>query len=635
LEFQAKLGKTSLEFQAKLGLKIPFEFQAKPYLALNSRYRFNSKLPKQRLPLKHHLHTLFTNAIAHLQTIGKLPPNLPLETVRIERSREKLHGDFACNAAMVLAKAGKMRPRDLAAQLLEQLPTQEKFIAHIEIAGPGFINIFLTPAAYYTTIDEALHAKEHFGENQLGKGQTVHIEFVSANPTGPLHVGHGRGAAYGMALSNLLTAANYQVFREYYVNDAGRQMDILATSVWLRYLELGGQTVAFPAKGYQGDYIWDIAASLHREHGNTFHHPTDQVWQNLPADNQPDEHESHIDALIERCKHLLGDTAYQQIFQRSLNVILDDIRQDLEQFGVIYDNWFFESTLTANNSVRQAIERLKTAGHTYEQDGALWFRSTAFGDEKDRVMIRDNGQLTYFATDIAYHLNKLERGYHRLINIWGADHHGYFPRVKAAIMALNAPAERLTVLLVQFVTLYRGAERAQMSTRSGEYITLRQLRNEVGRDAARFFYVERKSEQHLDFDLELATSQKNDNPVYYVQYAHARIASIFRELRERQWEWQHHSANLAWLTTPHEQALLITVSRYPEVVELATLAHEPHQITYYLRELAQDFHTYYNEHKILVAESELRNARLSLCAVVKQILINGLKIIGVSAPEVM
>ncbi len=339
--------------------------------------------------------------------------------------------------------------------------------------------------------------------------------------------------------------------------------------------------------------------------------------------------------LIERSKQLLGEVHYQQVFQRGLTLILEDIRRDLEQFGVMYDEWFAESSLTATNTVHRAIAQLQAQGHIYKQDGALWFRSSAFGDEKDRVVVRDNGQLTYFASDIAYHLNKLERGFDQLINIWGADHHGYIARVKAAITALGADAQRLTILLVQFATLYRGQERLQMSTRSGEFVTLRELREEVGRDAARFFYIQRKSEQHLDFDLDLAKSQVNANPVYYIQYAHARIASVFRELAEKNLHWNYTIATLTPLQNPYEQALLVTVSRYPEVIEQAAQVYEPHQLTYYLIDLAKDFHTYYNEVKFLVADDELRNARLSLIAAVQQVLRNGLTMIGVSAPEVM
>jgi len=579
--------------------------------------------------LKQYLHKLFTHALLQ----AEISKDMVVE-FRIERTRDARHGDFACNAAMVLAKAARMRPRDLAARIIEQLPTDEPSIAKVEIAGPGFINVFLTQQAYRAVIGDILTAQAAYGRSQVGAGQSVMIEFVSANPTGPLHVGHGRGAAYGAALANLLTAAGFNVHKEYYVNDAGRQMDILAVSVWLRYLDLCGETVAFPSNGYQGDYVWDIAASLHREHGEALRQSATTVFKNIPADvDQGGDKELHIDALIERSQQLLGDASYRLVFQRALDVIIKDIRHDLEQFGVVYEAWFSESSL----SDTRAIDQLKAGGHTYMQDGALWFRSSAFGDEKDRVVVRENGQFTYFASDIAYHLNKLERGFDHLINIWGADHHGYVARVKAAMMALGADAERLTVLLVQFATLYRGKERLQMSTRSGEFVTLRELREEVGRDAARFFYIQRKSEQHLNFDLELAKSNSKNNPVYYIQYAHTRIAGVFRELSEKNLVWHHDKARLERLESKYEQAVLVTLLRYPEVIEMAAGAYEPHQLTYYLHDLADVFHTFYDApgHKVLIEDDELRNARLSLIAAVQQVLRNGLTIIGVSAPEVM
>jgi arginyl-tRNA synthetase len=587
--------------------------------------------------VKLHLHTLFTQALAQMQATGVIPKDITCE-IQLERTRDSRHGDFACNMAMLLAKTVGMRPRDLANLIIKQLPVADALIAKVEVAGPGFINVFISTRAYHTIIDNILMGKETYGQSAMGAGQSVIIEFVSANPTGPLHVGHGRGAAYGAALANLLTVAGYQVHREYYVNDAGRQMDILATSVWLRYLELCGETTKFPSNGYQGDYVWDIAANLHREHHTALHRPIHEIFENiLPDVDAGGDKELHIDALIERAKQLLGEVAYRHVFQEALQVILEDIRRDLEAFGVVYDEWFSEASLTAttNNMVQKTIAQLTAAGHLYEQEGAWWFRSSAFGDEKDRVVVRENGQFTYFASDIAYHLNKLERGFDLMVNIWGADHHGYIARVKAAITALGADPQRLTVLLVQFATLYRGQERLQMSTRSGEFVTLRELREEVGRDAARFFYVQRRSEQHLNFDLELAKSQSLENPVYYIQYAHARIASVFRCLSDQQRVWNHRLTALQRLDTAQEQALVVTLVRYPEVIESAAQTYEPHQLTYYLREVAQQFHVCYDAHKILVEDEELRNARLSLLAATQQVLRNGLSIIGVSAPEVM
>ncbi|MGD2083427.1 MAG: arginine--tRNA ligase, partial [Chromatiales bacterium] len=521
--------------------------------------------------------------------------------------------------------------------IVAALPASDR-VARVEIAGPGFINFTLAQSAYRALVPEILREGPAFGRSRLGAGRRVQVEFVSANPTGPLHVGHGRGAAYGAVVADLLEAVGFEVHREYYVNDAGRQMDILASSVWLRYLELCGDEIPFPSNGYRGDYVWDIAATLHREHGDDYRHPAREVAEGLPADERAGgDKEAHIDALIERSKALLGANRYRYVFELALNTILDDIRDDLEHFGVTYDQWFSERSLVESGAVAKAVERLRHAGHLYESGGALWFRSTAFGDEKDRVVVRENGQATYFASDIAYHLGKMERGFERVIDVWGADHHGYVPRVKAALEALGDDASRLDVLLVQFANLYRGGEKVQMSTRSGEFVTLRQLRKEVGRDAARFFYVMRRCEQHLDFDLDLAKSQSADNPVYYVQYAHARVCSVLRQAAERGMEVEPSAgaANLELLQAEHEQALLKTLSRYPEVVEQAAVGEEPHQLVHHLRELANDFHTYYNAHQFLVENAALRDARIKLILAARQVLRSGLNLLGVSAPESM
>jgi arginyl-tRNA synthetase len=586
--------------------------------------------------VKEHLEHLLADAIARLQASGELPADLA-PNVMVERTRDRAHGDFASNLALTLAKPARARPRDIAGMLVGALRTGEQ-IVKVEIAGPGFINFFLGPAAWHGVIADIARAGADYGRSQLGAGKRVQVEFVSANPTGPLHVGHGRGAAYGAAVADLLAAVGYQVHREYYVNDAGRQMDILAASVYLRYLELCGAEVTFPANGYQGDYVWDIGATLHREHGGRLQHPVMDVFAGVPPDEPAGgDKEAHIDALITSIRTLLGDSDYRLVFDAGLDAILNNIRQDLKEFGVEYDDWFSERSLTESSAVEVAIERLKASGHTYEKNGALWFRSTDYGDEKDRVIVRDNGQTTYFASDIAYHANKLERGYDRVIDIWGADHHGYVPRVKAALTALGDDPERLDVLLVQFAVLYRGGEKVQMSTRSGEFVTLRELRHEVGNDAARYFYVMRKCEQHMDFDLDLARSQSNDNPVYYVQYAHARIISVFRQLLEKglRHDPAEGQAQLARLTEDHELELMINLSRYPEVIEAAAVNHEPHLLTHYLRELANDFHTYYNAHTFLVEDSTVRNARLELIDATRQIIANGLGLLGVSAPDSM
>ncbi|MDX1823087.1 MAG: arginine--tRNA ligase [Thiohalomonadales bacterium] len=586
--------------------------------------------------MKSRLSDLVATAIVRLQQDGSLPADLDLN-IQIERTRDSSHGDFACNIALLLAKPVKAKPRDLAEKIVATLPACDE-VEKVEIAGPGFINFFLNPDAISAVIPAILEAGEAFGHSTIGNDKKVQVEFVSANPTGPLHVGHGRGAAYGAAVADLLAAAGFEVHREYYVNDAGRQMDILAASVWLRYLELCGEELPFPSNGYKGDYVWDIAAKLHRENGEKFRHAWQVVQGSLPPD-EPDggDKEAYIDAVIGQARNYLGEEDYRFVFDTGLNYILDDIRDDLMQFGVVYEEWFSERSLTHSGAVTRAIERLRESGHAYEKGGALWFRSSDFGDEKDRVLVRDNGQSTYFASDIAYHMDKLERGFDRVIDVWGADHHGYVPRVKAALTALGDNADKLDVLLVQFAILYRGGEKAQMSTRSGEFVTLRQLRKEVGSDAARFFYVMRKCEQHLDFDLDLAKSQSNDNPMYYIQYAHARVCSVFRQLLEKALSYDETQglASLSRLDEAHEQALLTRLSRYPEVIETAALNHEPHQLAHYLRELANDFHTYYNAHQFLVENAALRNARLSLISAVRQVIANGLALLGVSAPEAM
>lgn len=586
--------------------------------------------------MKTHLQLLISQALQGLQQQGQLPADL-VPQVHLERTRDRTHGDFASNIAMTLAKIARRKPPDLAEQIVAALPASDH-VARVEVAGPGFINFFLAPTAFHATISEILVWGEAYGRSDLGGGRQVQVEFVSANPTGPLHVGHGRGAAFGATVANLLEAVGFQVHREYYVNDAGRQMDILAASVWLRYLELCGEHIFFPSNGYRGNYVRAIAALLHQEHGDAYAIPAADVIAGLPLDEPyGGDKETHIDTLIERTKTLLGDNHYRYVFELGLNNILDDIRQDLKEFGVEYQAWYSERSLSDRGLIDKAIEQLQTAGQLYEKDGALWFRSSAFGDEKDRVVQRENAQTTYFASDIAYHLDKFERGFEWVIDIWGADHHGYVPRVKAAIQALGLDPAQLEVLLVQFAILYRSGVRVPMSTRSGEFVTLRELRREVGNDAARFFYVMRKNDQHLDFDLDLAKAQSNDNPLYYIQYAHARVCSVFRQREDKglHRDPARGEANLELLTEPHEDALMVTLSRYPEVVEAAALNHAPHQLAHYLRELANAFHIYYNAHTFLVEDADLRDARLNLIEAVRQIVNNGLTLLGVSAPEAM
>ncbi len=586
--------------------------------------------------MKQKIEELIQQAVDTLKADGIIGLEI-IPHITIERTRDPQHGDFASNLALALAKPAKANPRQLAEKIIAALPRHEA-IMKVELAGPGFINFFINPNSQYQIVSQIHKEGREFGLSAIGAGKKVQVEFVSANPTGPLHVGHGRGAAYGSVVADLLEAAGFEVHREYYVNDAGRQMDILATSIWLRYLEECGELVHFPSNGYRGDYVREIAWDIHKNANNDYRRPIELVLENIPADEpQGGDKEAHIDALIERTKTLLGPSLYRDFFQIGLDNILDDIKVDLKEFGVDYQHWFSERQLMDDGSVEQALERLRAGGHLYEQEGATWFASSKLGDEKDRVVVRENGQFTYFASDIAYHMNKLDRGFDHIIDIWGADHHGYVPRVRAAIQALGADESKLKVLLVQFAVLYRGEERVQMSTRSGEFVTLRQLRNEVGKDAARFFYVMRRSEQHMDFDLKLATSKSNENPVFYVQYAHARVCSVFRQLDEKGWERNLllGMESLAKLTEDHEIALLGTLARYPEVLERAALQYEPHQLIHYLRDLAHEFHTYYNAHQFLVDDASLRDARLNLVSAVKQVLANGLGLLSINAPESM
>jgi arginyl-tRNA synthetase len=586
--------------------------------------------------LKAQLIKIIQTALTDLIQQEKLP-ELDLPEIQIERTKDKLHGDFACNIAMMLAKSAKMNPRQIATLLVEAMKDVD-FITKIDVAGPGFINFFLSAESAQQVVKDVLAFGDKFGRSQVGNGKRVQVEFVSANPTGPLHVGHGRGAAYGSVVSSLLVAAGFDVHREYYVNDAGRQMDILATSVWLRYLDACGEQFTFPSNAYKGDYVLDIAASLKADKGELFRHPASEIFADVPLDEpQGGDKELHIDALTNKAKALLGETGYRQLFDLGLNSILADIRADLADFGTDYDEWFSERSLMDSGVVDQAIETLKNSKALYEKDGAWWFRSTDYGDEKDRVVVRDNGQTTYFASDIAYHLNKFNRGFDTVIDIWGSDHHGYVPRVKASLEAMNQNPDRLKVLLVQFAVLYRGTEKVAMSTRSGDFVTLRELREEVGKDAARFFYVLRGADQHMDFDLELAKTQSTDNPVYYVQYAYARVCSVFRQLDERglAWDKTQGELHLNRLVEEHEQALLTALARYPEVIESSALNHTPHILAHYLMDLSRDFHTYYNAHHFIIDDLELSQARLTLVSAVKQVIYNGLTVMGISTPETM
>ncbi len=582
--------------------------------------------------MKKQLQALLDQSLRVLESEGMVIA-IKKDDIKIEYGRDPSHGDFASNLAMVLAKTCNCNPRELANRITENLPKSD-LIKRTEIAGPGFINFFLNQNSYQSVVLDILEKGDTYGNSKIGDNQSTLIEFVSANPTGPLHIGHGRGAAYGAAIANLLKKTGFNIHCEYYVNDSGRQMDILTVSTWIRYLQQHDKEICFPESAYKGNYIIDIAADLKDKHANKFVTPHKDILDLLDTKEEAD---IKIDKLIKHCASVLGEKNYRLILETCLDSILSSIKNDLNEFGVEFNNWYSEYSLLKNNLVNQCIAKLNDKSWVYQKDGAKWFRSSKLGDEKDRVLVRENGQKTYFASDIAYHLSKFERGYKKIINIWGADHHGYIERVKASMKALDYPPEAITILLVQFATLFRGKEKLQMSTRSGEFITLKELIKEVGKDAARFFYIMRKNEQHLDFDLELAKSESNDNPVYYIQYAHARICSVFRQMNEKGYAFFQSKklSDLSTLVEDHEIKLLRSLAKYPGVIENAAVSFEPHQLAYYLKDLANDFHAYYNVNQFLVEDDLIRNARLSLIDATRQVIRNGLLQLGVSSPEEM
>lgn len=601
------------------------------------------------------LASLFDEAVQTLKNDGTLPADWQNNS-HITRTKDASHGDLASNIALIAAKAAKTNPRALAEKIVSALPENQD-IRQVEIAGPGFINVFLNFGAKFAVLDDIFERQDKFGLSDEFKGQKLQVEFVSANPTSSLHVGHGRGAAFGMSVANLLEAVGYEVTREYYVNDAGRQMDILAISTYLRYLEANGESVQFPVNGYQGDYVREIAKTLKVQHGDSYVHSFSQIAKDVPedavveikADGEKElisgNKEAHIDGLIANGKALLGE-AYELVLNAALSGILADIKEDLNDFGVRYDCWFSEKSIA--DEIEPALQILDEKGYLYKKDGNTWFRSTDFGDEKDRVVRRANGQTTYFASDIAYHKNKFDRGFDKVIDVLGADHHGYVARVRAALLALGIEDSRLDVILVQFVALWRGDEKIQMSSRSGKFVTLRELREEVGNDAARFYYVARKPEVHVDFDLELAKSQSKDNQVYYIQYAHARICQVLERLQasglvvdDAIGEQQQHL-----LTASSEDELTKLLSGYPATLRRAATGYEPHVLTNYLKELAALFHGWYDTNRILPmsltsgavpsqSELDLMQARLRLSKAVRQVLANGLGLLGLSAPSSM
>ena len=554
--------------------------------------------------MKKVLVALLERAIRAGVEAGLLPATAP-PSIEVELTKDPGHGDYASNVAMILASQVRKNPREIAGVLLQRIEDTEGFLEKIEIAGPGFMNFFIREGVLNRFLVDVEREGERYGSSDLGKGGRVQVEFVSANPTGPLHIGHARGAVVGDVMANILAAVGYRVSREYYINDMGNQMNNLGQSVFLRYRELLGEKIEFPEGCYRGDYIRDLAAELLKRDGKRY-----------------------LDMDAEEVIRLFTDYAG--------SAILGGIKEDLRAFGVVFDLYFSERELYREDGVGMLLQALQDKGFIYREGDALWFRTTAFGDEKDRVVIRQNGAPTYFAADIAYHRNKFLRGFETVIDIWGADHHGYIPRMSAAVQALGYEKEALKVILVQLVNLLREGKPVAMSTRSGEFVTLREVVDEVGKDAARYNFLMRRSDSHLDFDLELAKRQSNENPVYYVQYAHARICSIIRMAAERGIEMPAFGqADPGLLKLPEEIDLIKTITRFPEVVEGAALTLEPHRLTFYLNDLAAGFHSYYNKNKVISDDGALTAARLFLVKSVLTVLKNALKMLGVSAPEKM
>ena len=583
--------------------------------------------------------TTALQVVARAQKIEEEQLTLPLE---LGRCKNPAHGDYSSNVAMQYAKTFQMNPRQFAEALIAALPAHPG-IASVEIAGPGFINIRLASGSDSAVLETIVREGTAYGRHQAAHPQKILLEFVSANPTGPLHVGHGRGAAYGATLANILRANGHHVDNEYYVNDAGRQMDILALSVYWRYMQICGSDRALPQGIYQGDYVVDIAREHYARYGDK-HYRAPESW--VPAHPaewsaeaiEKGERDTWIDAAIAALKQTLGDADYRAVFDAGLDAEVADIRADLQEFGVTFNRWYSERSLFTDGRIAEMLDVLRARGYLYEKDGAQWFRASDFGDEKDRVVTRENGITTYFASDIAYHYDKYQRGYDRMIDIFGADHHGYMARVRASLAALGLAPEKLDITLVQFAVLYKDGAKMQMSTRSGQFVTLRDLRAQVGSDAARFFYVMRKPEQHLDFDLDLATSHSKDNPYYYVQYAHARTSRVLERAQEEGFPFDAQTAlaQREHLTEPEEKTLLRELARYPDTIAAAGAQMAGHLIVNYLKDLAGAWHQYYDAgHKVLHEDAALRDARLLLTHAVRQVLRNGLDIIGVAARERM
>ncbi len=547
---------------------------------------------------------ILSQAIDRAKTSGAIQaasvPHLILEVPKDESK-----GDYATTIAMSMASLEKKPPRTIAQAIVGCIDDKDGIIGRIEIAGPGYINFFLKADKWLETLKNVIGKGDAYGLAEIGRGKTVQVEFVSANPTGPLHIGHGRGAAFGDSLANLLKCAGYSIQKEYYINDVGKQMETLGRSTWLRYKQAFDPEVPFMDDGYKGDYIRDIAKGVITE--------ARDKYLTIPEDEA-------VPFFVKYAK----------------DNILEGIRKDLEDFGVLFDEWFSEKGLYDSGEVEDILTQLKEKGFIFEQEGALWLNTTQFGDDKDRVVVRANKQKTYFASDIAYHQNKMKRDFDFIVDIWGSDHHGYEPRMKAGIQCLGNPAERLRVILVQFVTLLREGKPVSMSTRSGEFVTLREVIDEVGKDAARFMFLTRRSDSHLDFDLELVKKESAENPVYYVQYAHARIVNIFRQAEERGIPAPSaDNTDLSQLTLPEEIRMIRLIASYPDLIEASAQALEPHRITFYIQELATALHNYYFHHRVITDDRKLTEARLILIQGVKQVLKSGLAIIGVSAPERM
>ena len=554
--------------------------------------------------MKQKIIDLITKASQTAHQKGDLP-SAEIPEIEVDEPKIRDHGDFSTNIAMVMASVQKRAPRKIAEAIAGHFQDSQELIEKTEIAGPGFINFFIKPSAWHTVLREIHEADTAYGATDIGKGQKFQVEYVSSNPTGPLHVGHGRGAAVGDAVANILSSCGYDVQKEYYINDSGRQIRTLGQSVFLRYQELLGRKVSFPDECYQGDYIRDLAADIKTLKGETLL-------------SQPED-----DAIMQCARYAAGK-------------ILDGMRDDLKQFGVEFDCWFSEQSLYDSGRVDEILKKFRKQKIVYEKDGALWFKTSDFGDEKDRVVVKANGETTYFASDIAYHQDKYDRGFERVVDVWGADHHGYIPRMKAAIEASGHRRDQFDVILVQLVNLLRAGEPVAMSTRAGKFETLRDVINEVGRDAARFIFLTRHYESALDFDLEVAKQKTNDNPVYYVQYVHARISSILRKGNDRgagDISWDDKA--VACLEEPEEIDLIKALARYPDVLAGSAKSMEPHRVTYYLMDLASAFHTYYNRHRVLTDDPLLRCGRLNLVLAVQKVIRNGLTLLGVSAPDRM